>query len=279
MQKAQRPATHRSKQSPAGVMRFVAPVSRDRVIRDFPKCYDLQACLQMKTDWNTQAKKACRDRTTAHQGWDRTRMSKVVVVGDLNVGKTCLINRFCKDAFDRDYKATIGVDFEVERFEIAGLPFSLQIWDTAGQEKFKCIASAYYRGAQVIVTAFDMSDIKTLDHTRQWLTEALKENEPSSCSVFLVGTKNDLLSPEARLRTEIDAVKVALELQAEFWSLSSKTGENVKEFFFRVAALAFEDAILKELEGANPPSRIGEGSILSDTVDKAEVQGMKKTCC
>lgn len=84
-------------------------------------------------------------------------MSKAVVVGDLNVGKTCLINRsvilsaemkcvvmwkgigcslcfldhkcfrFCKDAFDRDYKATIGVDFEIERFEICGLPFSLQM--------------------------------------------------------------------------------------------------------------------------------------------------------
>lgn len=88
--------------------------------------------------------------------------------------------RFCKDAFERDYKATIGVDFEIERFEISGVSFSLQMWvvwfeinclahisaprasyscflhmfalvyswDTAGQEKFKCIASAYYRGAQ-----------------------------------------------------------------------------------------------------------------------------------
>lgn len=72
----------------------------------------------------------------------------MVVVGDLYVGKTSLIHRLCKNVFDRDYKATIGVDFEIERFEIAGIPYSLQIWDTAGQEKFKCIASAYYRGAQ-----------------------------------------------------------------------------------------------------------------------------------
>ncbi|KAF4082641.1 hypothetical protein AMELA_G00153910 [Ameiurus melas] len=153
-------------------------------------------------------------------------MSKAVVVGDLNVGKTCLINRFCKDAFDRDYKATIGVDFEIERFELSGLPFSLQIWDTAGQEKFKCIASAYYRGAQVIVTVFDMTDILTLEHTKQWLMEALNENEPNSCFIFLVGTKRDLLSPDECQRTERDAVKMAAEMNAEFWSVSSKTGRK-----------------------------------------------------
>lgn len=84
------------------------------------------------------------------------------------------VSRFCKDVFDKNYKATIGVDFEMERFEVLGVPFSLQLWvwrlpssvhsnrvhwtshlvslwrrwDTAGQERFKCIASTYYRGAQ-----------------------------------------------------------------------------------------------------------------------------------
>ncbi|KAK1800917.1 hypothetical protein P4O66_005566 [Electrophorus voltai] len=194
---------------------------------------------------------------------DRLKMSKAVVVGDLNVGKTCLINRFCKDVFNRDYKATIGVDFEIERFELSGLPYSLQIWDTAGQEKFKCIASAYYRGAQVIITVFDMADIKTLEHTRQWLMEALGENEPNTCFMFLVGTKRDLLSAEECQRTERDAVKMASEMNAEFWSVSSKTGENVQEFFFRVAALAFEDAVLKDMELGNCSVKIGDGGILS----------------
>lgn len=208
-------------------------------------------------------------------------MSKVVVVGDLNVGKTCLINRFCKDVFERDYKATIGVDFEIERFEMSGVPFSLQIWDTAGQEKFKCIASAYYRGAQVIITVFDMADIKSLDHTRQWLGEALRENEPDSCFTFLVGTKSDLLSSEERQRTEKDAIKMALEMEAEFWAVSSKTGENVRGFFFRVAALAFESCILKDVENKTPAS-IGLGdSIRSDraNLEAATAQDRKTGCC
>ncbi|MBN3306907.1 RAB36 protein, partial [Amia calva] len=192
------------------------------------------------------------------------KLSKVVVVGDLYVGKTCLINRFCKGVFDRDYKATIGVDFEIERFEISGMPYTLQIWDTAGQEKFKCIASAYYRGAQVIITVFDLADIKTLEHTRQWLEDALRENESGSCFVFLVGTKRDLLSEAECERTERDAVRLAAEIQAEFWSVSAKTGENVRELFFRVAGLAFEDSLLRELNShGTSASAIGQGDLIS----------------
>uniref|UniRef100_A0A8D0F0J6 Ras-related protein Rab-36 n=1 Tax=Strix occidentalis caurina TaxID=311401 RepID=A0A8D0F0J6_STROC len=135
--------------------------------------------------------------------YNRLKISKVVVVGDLYVGKTSLIHRFCKDNFDRDYKATIGVDFEIERFEISGIPYNLQIWDTAGQEKFKCIASAYYRGAEVIITVFDLADIQTLDHTKQWLEDALRENEPDSSFIFLVGTKKDLVVSKLNADKEI----------------------------------------------------------------------------
>ncbi|XP_073078718.1 ras-related protein Rab-36 isoform X3 [Manis javanica] len=178
----------------SSLMPLGPPVSRDRIITSFPKWYTPNACLQLREHFHGQVSTVCQSRNTGTAG---LKLSKVVVVGDLYVGKTSLIHRFCKNVFDRDYKATIGVDFEIERFEIAGIPYSLQIWDTAGQEKFKCIASAYYRGAQVIVTAFDLTDVQTLEHTRQWLEDALRENEPGSCFVFLVGTKKDLLGLHA----------------------------------------------------------------------------------
>ena len=63
----------------------------------------------------------------------------------MGVGKTSLVSRFVNNSFNKDYKATIGVDFEVERFKIMSLPFNLQIWDTAGQERFKCIAAGEYQ--------------------------------------------------------------------------------------------------------------------------------------
>jgi small GTP-binding protein len=68
------------------------------------------------------------------------RTSKIIVIGDMGVGKSSLVQRFVNDSFSNDYKATIGVDFEVEQFQILNIPFQIQIWDTAGQERFKCIA-------------------------------------------------------------------------------------------------------------------------------------------
>ncbi|TSL04282.1 Ras-related protein Rab-34 [Bagarius yarrelli] len=99
--------------------------------------------------------------------------------------------RFCRNTYAKSYKPTIGVDFEMERFEILGVPFSLQLWDTAGQERFKCVASTYYRGAQAIIVVFDLSNYNSLDNARQWLEDAMIDNDPSSVLLFLVGTKKD----------------------------------------------------------------------------------------
>ncbi|XP_020138515.2 ras-related protein Rab-36 isoform X1 [Microcebus murinus] len=265
----------RSSLAPLGV-----PVSRDRVIASFPKWYTPEACLQLKDHFHGQVSAACQRRNTGTVG---LRLSKVVVVGDLYVGKTSLIHRFCKNAFDRDYKATIGVDFEIERFEIAGVPYSLQIWDTAGQEKFKCIASAYYRGAQVIITAFDLSDAQTLAHTRQWLADALRENAATSCFIFLVGTKKDLLSGAACEQAEAEAVHLANEMQAEYWSVSAKTGENVKAFFSRVAALSFEHSVLQDLERRSSAQlQVGDGDLVrmkGSSPESQEGRGLSSLGC
>ncbi|XP_047297574.1 ras-related protein Rab-36 isoform X6 [Homo sapiens] len=245
------------------------------------KWYTPEACLQLREHFHGQVSAACQRRNTGTVG---LKLSKVVVVGDLYVGKTSLIHRFCKNVFDRDYKATIGVDFEIERFEIAGIPYSLQIWDTAGQEKFKCIASAYYRGAQVIITAFDLTDVQTLEHTRQWLEDALRENEAGSCFIFLVGTKKDLLSGAACEQAEADAVHLAREMQAEYWSVSAKTGENVKAFFSRVAALAFEQSVLQDLERQSSARlQVGNGDLIQMEGSPPETQESKRPsslgCC
>uniref|UniRef100_A0A8C2JSN2 Ras-related protein Rab-34 n=1 Tax=Cyprinus carpio TaxID=7962 RepID=A0A8C2JSN2_CYPCA len=236
------------------IMSVLPPVRKDRIIGQLPKCFNRGAALNTDDEFHSKVKTACQQQRTGTVGF---KISKVIVVGDLAVGKTCLINRFCKDVFDKNYKATIGVDFEMERFEVLGVPFSLQLWDTAGQERFKCIASTYYRGAQAVIIVFDLTDVASLEHTRQWLEDAMKENDPTSVLLFLVGTKKDLSSPAQYTLIEQDAIKLADQMKAEYWALSALSGENVREFFFRVASLTFEANVLAELEKSGS-RRIGE---------------------
>ncbi|NXB72590.1 RAB34 protein, partial [Donacobius atricapilla] len=269
-------------------MNVLVPVRRDRVIAELPPCFRKEAALHTRPAFHPTVASACQEQRTGVVGF---KISKIIVVGDLSVGKTCLINRFCKDTFDKNYKATIGVDFEMERplpthpCNPSHLPHPLR-WDTAGQERFKCIASTYYRGAQPIVIVFDVNDVGSLEHTRQWLADALKENDPSNVILFLVGSKKDLSTPAQYSLIEKDALKVAQEMQAEYWAVSSLTGEsqpgermqipasarsgdtqgvsshgageNVRDFFFRVAALTFENSVLAELERGSSTRRIGD---------------------
>ncbi|KAF4085877.1 hypothetical protein AMELA_G00099960 [Ameiurus melas] len=237
------------------IMSVLPPVRKDRIISQLPKCFSKGATLHTEDGFNSKVKTACQEQRTGTVG-------------------------FCKDVFDKNYKATIGVDFEMERFEVLGVPFSLQLWDTAGQERFKCIASTYYRGAQAIIIVFDLTDVASLDHTRQWLEDAMKENDPNSVLLFLVGTKKDLISPAQYSLNEQDAIKVAQEMKAEYWAVSALSGENVREFFFRVASVTFEANVLAELEKSSS-RRIGDVVKISNNSSNLYATSKKKppNCC
>ncbi|XP_034111290.1 ras-related protein Rab-34 isoform X1 [Drosophila albomicans] len=185
----------------------------------------------------------------------KLRPCKIIFVGDCAVGKTAIVNRFCYDKFQSNYKATIGVDFELENFNILGHNFSLEIsfyrWDTAGQERFKCIAGAYYRNANVIVATYDMSKRESLNSAKRWLANALNYNTGQQPLIFLVGTKSDLLTKEEFMSMERVAGGAASELQAEYWSVSARSGYKITEFFQRLAALAFQTNVLQQLKALN----------------------------
>ncbi|KAM9788347.1 ras-related protein Rab-34-like [Neosynchiropus ocellatus] len=254
---------------------MLPPVRKDRVIAQLPQCLSPHAALHTRDGFHPQVKAACRVQRSHSVSLN---VAKVIVVGDVAVGKTCLISRFCRGAFDKNYKATIGVDFEMERFEVLGVPFSLQLWDTAGQERFKCIASTYYRGAHAIVVVFDLSCDGSLAHARQWLQDAMKENDPSSVLLFLVGTKKDLSSPEQLARVEQEAIRLSEQIRAEYWAVSAKSGDGVRDFFFRVASLTFEANVLSELEKTGSPHS-GDVIRITEKTHDARRAAKKPNCC
>ncbi|NXB99783.1 RAB34 protein, partial [Orthonyx spaldingii] len=225
-------------------MNVLAPVRRDRVISDLPACFRKEAALHTRPAFHPTVASACQEQRTG-------------VVGSVRAGLGSPLLAWGGDEGPAVPPAAGGPRPPPPCDPPSTLTPPPR-WDTAGQERFKCIASTYYRGAQAIVIVFDVNDVGSLEHTRQWLADALKENDPSNVILFLVGSKKDLSTPAQYSLMEKDALKVAQEMQAEYWAVSSLTGENVRDFFFRVAALTFENSVLAELERGNNTRRIGD---------------------
>ena len=87
---------------------------------------------------------------------------KVALVGDYGVGKSCIVSRFVKDYFSDNEMSTLGVDFDCKIIAFKDNEYKIQIWDTAGQEKFQSIVKSYIRDLNVCVLVFDVTQDKTL---------------------------------------------------------------------------------------------------------------------
>ena len=215
-------------------------------VQNFPCSFIKEAQIQNSNEFSSEVLDALSK--PAFQDV-RLKMCKMIVIGDTGVGKTTLVHSFCNNHFDANYVPTIGVDFAVQRFKVLNTPFTLQMWDTAGQERFHSISSAYYRGVDVIVVVFDLTNKESLENSEAWLFAAKKENcNTSKLQVYLVGTKKDLLPHENTAGINKTAIQMAKMLQAEYWQVSAKSSENVQQLFFRIAALAFEASIHREIK-------------------------------
>ncbi|OAA61360.1 Small GTPase superfamily, Rab type [Cordyceps fumosorosea ARSEF 2679] len=128
--------------------------------------------------------------------------AKIVVLGAQNVGKTSLVMRYCKGAFDpAQITSTVGASFLTKRVVDTDTDtvVRLQIWDTAGQERFRSISRLYYRGANACILCYDITDAQSFADMGVWLTE-LRQNLPHDVVLHVVGTKADIVArdPSAR---------------------------------------------------------------------------------
>lgn len=152
---------------------------------------------------------------------------KVVIVGNGAVGKSSMIQRFCKGVFTRDYKKTIGVDFLERIIEVNGEEVRLMLWDTAGQEEFDAITKAYYRGAQAAVLAFSTVDRVSFDAIRAWKKKV--EDECGEIPMVLVQNKIDLADQAVVDTDEVETL--ARELHCRLYRTSVKEDLNVTQVF------------------------------------------------
>ena len=116
---------------------------------------------------------------------------KVVIIGDTQVGKSCILTRFVEGKFNHDTNSTIGAAFSTKVIEAKGQSIKIQIWDTAGQEQYRSLTPIYYRNTNVAIIVFDLTNATSLDNVESWFQE-VKEKAPSCNYIAFCGNKCDL---------------------------------------------------------------------------------------
>ncbi|XP_020508254.1 ras-related protein Rab-33B-like isoform X2 [Labrus bergylta] len=130
---------------------------------------------------------------SSHHDYDtaQARIFKIIVIGDSNVGKTCLTYRFCGGTFLKNPEATIGVDFRERTLQLDGE--NIKIWDTAGQERFrKSMVEHYYRSVHAVIFVYDVTSLSSFESIPEWIEECARHCVGPLVPRIMVGNKCDL---------------------------------------------------------------------------------------
>ncbi|KAK1163159.1 ras-related protein Rab-33A isoform X1 [Acipenser oxyrinchus oxyrinchus] len=183
----------------------------------------------------------------------QTRIFKIIVIGDSNVGKTCLSFRFTGGSFPEKTEATIGVDFREKTVEIEGekikklnrnsLPPSflpspqVQVWDTAGQERFrKSMVEHYYRNVHAVVFVYDVTKMTSFQNLKTWIQECNGHHVSPVVPRVLVGNKCDLVGQiQVPSNTALKFADAHNMLLFETSAKDSKESQNVESIFMCLA--------------------------------------------
>jgi len=155
-------------------------------------------------------------------------MFKIIIVGDMNVGKSSILQRYFDNNYVTVHQPTIGVDFRLRNITVDGKIVKLQAWDTAGQERFRSIAVNYYRGAHGIILVFDVTNPATFAKLPNWLDEIDRYADKGAVKL-LVGNKCDAVG--ARKVTTQQAQKFAEEHGLNLLEASAMNSENIEKTF------------------------------------------------
>ncbi len=158
---------------------------------------------------------------------------KIVFIGNPTAGKTSLLNRICNDKFQPNYDSTIGVDFFTKTVFFNETIFKLQLWDSAGQEKYRALIPSYIRGASIIFLIYDLNHHESFEAINNWLGFVNQYTNKEQVKLVLVGNKKDL---ERKVTFE-EGEKLAKKEGMLFYEASAKTGEGVIDMFFGSFAL------------------------------------------
>ena len=199
---------------------------------------------------------------------DYEMMAKVILIGESSVGKTNIMSKYLKDQFMEFSKSTIGVEFSSKTFNVQGHKIKAQIWDTAGQEKYRSMTSTYYKGSKGAFVIYDITRKETFESVDNWINDLKLKGDPNII-VFIIGNKNDL--EESREVTKDEGEEKGRSFQCGFLETSALSGDNIDEAF---------DLMITEIFGRYKKDIKDEESFKKgDDLNLDKGGNNKKGCC
>ena len=153
---------------------------------------------------------------------------KFIIIGDPSVGKTNIMYRYSKGEFKGQYSVTICVEYLTKNIVIDNTSFRLELWDTAGSERYLSITRGYYNNSACAIIVYDITNIKSFEHVSKWVEECQQTNG-KNIYMILVGNKDDL--KDNRKITEEQGKDLASKYDLKFFETSALTGHNIEEVF------------------------------------------------
>ena len=194
---------------------------------------------------------------------------KLILIGDSCVGKSNILLKYLKNQFNENSKTTIGVEFGTKNIIINNKRIKIQIWDTSGQERYRSITSAYYKGAKGALIVYDITRKNTFDNIDKWITD-LKLNGDKNICIIILGNKSDLI--DKREINKNDGIKKAEMYKTAFLETSALNGDNISKAFNEL----IEQIVInnKNIFQDDNENEIDKGVNLND-----EKNNNKKKCC
>ena len=162
---------------------------------------------------------------------DKGQNCKVVLLGESGVGKTCIISRYVNNTYDEKSETTNGASYASKVIEFDEYKKSLRfdIWDTAGQEKYRSLTKCFYKDAAIAILVYDITRRDSFEEVKKYWYEQLKTCGEKNLVIGIAGNKCDMFDKEAV--TEDEAKAFASEIGAQFQLTSAFKNNGIDELF------------------------------------------------